>query len=298
MLKHDRDKLTAAIGRGATLMDILELNKVKTQSLLDEVIETLGTHSFNWRLKDALGKENRDENLGAAIALLESIATRVESQDGLHYVMTYDGTKPYAVPDDIGDVEYCFIVQPGAYSYIKILRKISDDENVEAQTETARRQDLDMRRNKLREIGQRAFDLRKDYIRDFSAVKTYLSDIVEWASDIMLGADRWLRLNDELLRAMLDIPMDTTLDEEQSLNTLAREMYDGQPEKLLLVVAYSYYDDKDSYCGDWNCQYTRDEKLTKLYRFLEKTGYEMSDEERALVNGEHELFVDSGDDAK
>jgi hypothetical protein len=29
---------------------------------------------------------------------------------------------------------------------------------------------------------------------------------------------------------------------------------------------------------------------------LEKTGYEMSDEERALVNGEHELFMQDRSD--
>lgn len=46
---------------------------------------------------------------------------------------------------------------------------------------------------------------------------------------------------------------------------------------------YSYY--------NWGCEYSPNKNLDRVYDFLEELGYEMSEEEAALRNGTHELFI-------
>jgi ParB family chromosome partitioning protein len=64
------------------------------------------------------------------------------------------------------------------------------------------------------------------------------------------------------------------------------------------LTAYCNYSDGPSRFYDWRCRFDKDEEdeLNSIYSFLEKIGYEMSEEERALLDGTHELYVrDEGD---
>ena len=53
-------------------------------------------------------------------------------------------------------------------------------------------------------------------------------------------------------------------------------------------------EDEDFYNGA--CEYERNEKMISLYDLLCKLGYEMSDVEKKLVNGTHELFEKKGEE--
>ena len=60
----------------------------------------------------------------------------------------------------------------------------------------------------------------------------------------------------------------------------------------LLKFAYACCEDssgKNYY--DWYAKYSPDERLDRIYDFLCSLGYEMSDEEKALRDGTHELFI-------
>jgi ParB family chromosome partitioning protein len=72
--------------------------------------------------------------------------------------------------------------------------------------------------------------------------------------------------------------------------------YAEQPEKTMLIVVYSAFDDKPSndyyLAQSWNhrIEYEKNSRLNELYDALITLGYKMSNDEKALRDGTHELF--------
>ena len=75
----------------------------------------------------------------------------------------------------------------------------------------------------------------------------------------------------------------------------------GSPYKAMLAYVYATTDDRAnmacyeprSYMNDYGEYDTQDddyERLTAIYQNLERLGYEMSDEEKALMDGTSELY--------
>ena len=72
----------------------------------------------------------------------------------------------------------------------------------------------------------------------------------------------------------------------------------------MLIVAYATFEDKPSndyfYARDWEFKimYEKNVMLDALYDSLIALGYEMSDEERELRDGTHELFTPGDSNGK
>ena len=73
----------------------------------------------------------------------------------------------------------------------------------------------------------------------------------------------------------------------------------ASPEYTILATAYSAFDAEEVNYFWWHwdsmrrcmvCTYEKNEKLDFLYEILSEMGYEMSDEEKALQDGTHEMF--------
>ncbi len=64
-----------------------------------------------------------------------------------------------------------------------------------------------------------------------------------------------------------------------------------QPERSLFVSIWHTMDSpRQGYCSS-NGRYEKNENLDAVYEFLERLGYELSDEEEKLRNGTHELYL-------
>lgn len=70
-----------------------------------------------------------------------------------------------------------------------------------------------------------------------------------------------------------------------------------RPEYTLLASTYAFMENgrNSYYTFNWEngcsiCVYRANENLDRLYEFLASLGYQMSDEEKALQDGTHELF--------
>jgi len=99
----------------------------------------------------------------------------------------------------------------------------------------------------------------------------------------------WSNFDEDLFMEMLDLDLDE--DDELSFETVSG-LFATSPERILLITAYcNDADDRRLTYYDWDCRYEENEDLDAIYSFLEKLGYELSDEEQALRDGTHELFV-------
>lgn len=106
----------------------------------------------------------------------------------------------------------------------------------------------------------------------------------------------------DILKEILGIEIDDDMEFPEYKARILEPMTGG-PERTLLAVAYAALDDdRCSYWDSrWNSnervyhyEHSANEELDALYKHLCTLGYEMSDEEKAMQDGTHEVFGEAG----
>lgn len=293
LLELDKDKFKKSIERGATLMDYAELDKIHDIDIRNSVLDKIGTPNFKWELQQAIQKEASEKRKVLIVAELEKFAKQVDDSKGLQYVKAYYPTQECTVtiPDDADTVEYFF--QVSNYGSVTLYKKYVQSEVRLVQDE--RQKEIQEHRAALDEISKRAYHLRCDFIREISNAnaKKNMGVIIEYSLRTML--DDYSTLDYEEYTEFLDIEVNE--DDEWSFDDIA-ERVTAQPERHLLVATYLALDSEREHYYNWNNQHNDNENLNMVYNFLEKLGYEMSDEERAMRDGTHKLFTEDKEDEK
>jgi len=288
LLELDQDKLKESVQRGATLMDYIELEKIKDIKLRNEVLETIGTENFNYRLKWAIDKEKRDKRLAEIIEQLEKFAVKVEDTIGLAYKACYSLSSEgeIEIPEDSEETEYFYEVQ---YGYVYLYYKNSEsEEQSKEKLERERKEQLRREKcSKLNNISRRAYELRLDFIKNISNTKARknMDAIIE--NTLYAMVEGYYGLNYERMANIMDI--DISDEEDIQWEDIAKHIW-KQPELNLLKTTYCTMDSPNESYYRWDCTYLQNEDLDHIYDFLQKLGYKMSEEEKQLQDGTHELF--------
>jgi len=286
LLELDPVKFKKSAERNVTLMDYAELEKIEDIELRNKVLDTIGTPNFKYELQKAIDKEKSDKNMAKYIEQLNTFAKQIDNSSGMRYVASYylSQNDDIKAPEDAEDVEYFYVVSN--YGYITLYK-----EAVETEEDTAANKQRELQRakyNALNEITERAFDLRREFIKGISNAKAKknLVTIIEYSVNSILESYNGVDVDDMI--EMLDITIAEDKDEVSF-----EDIVDGlrqQPERYLLVATYCGLDSKSDRYYNWDCSYSESEDLDRTYAFLEALGYEISDEEQAMRDGTHELF--------
>lgn len=283
LLELDQDKLKQAMGRSATLQDYVELEQIKDIGLRNGVLETIGTSDFRWKLKAAIEQEKKDQYKAALIEILKTFAVEVKTKDGYQPVK-YFSYKNYehdeVIAADAGNKEYFYVV----CSYeIALLEKITKTKGEALEQERSRK--MQERRDKLTEVNRRAFELRREFAKDFRPTKKQTVIIMGFAARaIMETGSNWLR--NEYLLELLEIEPPKgkiTFDSFQ-------DAFDASPERVLFVAAYGNLDSGNEKFLNWQGKHERNARLETVYDMLEQLGYQISHEELQLIDGTHKLY--------
>lgn len=309
LLDLDADKFKKSEARGATLQDYAQLEKIETPELKNKVLDTIGTVNFKDALKKAIDDEKHLRRMAQWETDLEAFAIKIEKRDcvgeasvPMDYVKNYGrwSQKDTMVekPADAGEVRYYYRVGTDQIDLYK-------DHQERGETEEERqRKEKDRARNRvkaeLREITERHYSLRVEFVSDFSAAKKHLVEICKYAVGAIVGDGEYGRdeINAELTGELLDLGIDDNTD-YPAFTAMVEECADEHPEYALLVCAYASVDADDN--GYWNERWNTDKReyeiahepnseLDRLYNFLVSLGYEMSDEEKAMQDGTHQLL--------
>lgn len=296
LLDLDKNKFQQSVERGATLHDYAELDKISDIKLKNKVLEKIGTSDFRWALQNAIDTEKREKNRAALIAELETFATKVDKKDGLHTLdwFSFDAPKKVIKPHDADEKKYFFYEDRPYYIYLL-------DEGAQSTSQTTglskELQQLKERRQQLDELHKRALQLRDDFVRNYTGAKKHTRDIMAFAVNATLQSEWNYDISDEV-RAMLGIEPPAKDDENDDDFITFEEVsgaFEASPEKVLLVAIYCAIADANLSYYTYTCNFKENPDLDALYDFLEKIGYEMSNEERALRDGTHELYVREDD---
>lgn len=288
LLDLDKDKFKESVERGATIMDFMELDKIKSKELKNEVLQVIGTPNFKFKLDSVIGKEKREEDISKIVEFLSTFATKAGLSDGLTWVKYYNPSDKLEKPDDAGETKYFYI----ASEYSVTLYKERKEQQIETSPQRSevdkQRQRIEAKRPILQEMRDRAYKLRNEFVCNISntIAKKYIGNIIEFA--LYSFGENFINFNN--LAEIIGIELN---DDEFEFNQLV-EGIRKQPEKVLLQSAcYASDSEREGYYS-WNCEHKENQNLDRLYDFLITLGYEMSDEEKALRDGTHELFLSQG----
>ncbi len=307
LLDLDAEKFRKSEARGGTLQDYIELDKIDDPELKNKALDAIGTANFRNELKSAIDADKMKKRMAAWRADLEAFATEIEKRDyigedhvPMDYVRNYgrwSGDVSVAYPEDLDTVRYYFRVSSDQIDVYKDHQEIEETE--EDRLRKKAREEQERREAELNEITERHFALRSEFVSEFGRAKKFLSEICRYASNMLVGDGGWGRdeINAELLGVLLDLDIDD--HDYGDLKAMVAVAAKDNPEYVLLACAYASedYEDNRYFKRVWNskkCAYDFEhdpnDGLDSLYDFLISLGYEMSDEEKAMQNGSHELL--------
>lgn len=291
LLNLDKAKFKESQARNVTMADYMELDKLDSVELKNKVLEDIGTPNFKNSLERAIREEKTLKWYEETEALLTSFAKKVdEKPSGFGFYETIYENKKISIPFDTGTSKYAFV--RGTYSFT--LYKENFDEVskvVQAQREKQKKETL--YRNKVDELNERMFKLRTDFVRDYVGKKED-TDIINRYLIETLFDEQYADVDIEYILSVTDYKFDED-GEVYNLN----EEYSSNPRRSLLATALSLIDRQNlSYVDKYTIKDNRliSTSLNKIYMLLTKLGYQMSDEEKQLRDGTHEIFMEGKDD--
>lgn len=311
LLDLDEEKFRKAEARGGTLFDYAELDKIESPELKNEVLDSIGTANFRDALKRAIAKEKHAHRMAEWEKQAKTFATEIKERDRvgksfvpMDFVRNYDRWDADNVevkkPDDADDVKYYYIVHS---DQIDLYRK--HQEHVETEEDRQRKEKqaaYDRKENELAEITERHFSIRYEFICDFSAAKKNILPICSFAAKRLFdkcASSYYNRpFDQEILIELLDLDVDEDSEDDAVWDALNAKL-SKETEYAFLALAYAISDSDDNgYWGRewnydkhcWELQHKENDELDQLYKLLVSLGYEMSDEEKAMQNGTHELL--------
>lgn len=301
LLDLDKDKFYAAEQRGGTIEDYLKVAEIKNEKERDKVTDAIGTNNFNSMLKDALENQTIKECLPKvkkamkSIGVVEDKAVRSWS-DGYKEILRVelDKFKPECLTGKIKEGKtYCWNMVWG--TRVDVFEKLPKEKKKPVQ-KTKKEIKVIETNKQLQMVSKKADELRKEFLNNFNAGKKYADVINEF-------------LREAIFRNLEGKPRSTNWDllcekigekKESYKYSCNRENLDqyvkNSPENALAVILGSYIcNSKDSNYyypgyGESMPSHKENESLDFLYKYLCELGYEMSDEEKALQNGTHELL--------
>jgi ParB family chromosome partitioning protein len=287
LLELDGDKFKKSVDRGATLMDYAELEKIHDKDLRNSVLDKIGTSNFKWELQNAIDKEAREKNIALMVVELEKFAKQVKDSNGLQWFTSFNNLNDIKAPDDADTVEYFFSVSQ--YGYITLYKK-QESHSQTNPVQDKKEKERQERHTQLDEITKIAYQLRKEFINEFSnaRAKKYAAVIMEYAV-MSITSDDYYSTSLDTYTEEMGYVINNDEDEELKFDSIAQKVAE-QPERHLLIATYLTLENSGEKYYDWQNKYNDRPELNMVYTFLEKLGYELSDEEKSLRNGTHELL--------
>jgi len=292
LLDLDKDKFQASLGRGATLMDYEKLDKIKDNELKNKLLDTLGTSNFDWEYQKALKSEKAKEIQESVVEKLNTFATPVEDVKPLKYVhyVSLTGNGEFEIPDDVGTTKYYYKVHE-SNSWVGIYAEKSEADIAEENNKNEKAARQEQKKAIHAEVAQRAFELRKDFMRYANISKENMEDLLRFAfTSIIKNQSSYSHriITDDEFCMFAGLGED---DVSGTISSIISGDFGMVPKRALLLGAYcNFHDSQKETYSNYNYGYERNDKLEIIYNFLEKIGYECSDEERAWREGTHEIF--------
>lgn len=311
MLKYDSAKVKQAIAKGGTLSDFTELDKVKDDKKREKLLGDIGTPNFRNYLKGALEDQRDWEVIGKLTEKLEGFATRISEVGKVNGreqkmldvkswhrpgVQLVEG---YKIPDDVREKRYYYRVcdYPSVVLYVAV-DSVVDVKEYEEKKLTKRdrlREICEEKMEQVKRMTKRHRELRIDFLKNSPNLKLDRDWLMARLLDVCLV---WGGYNNQTQKALLSDLLDVA-DIGKWSDEWWRDLMQTRTAYAAACIMMVKLD--DGYQYPWASEWDGDAQMSRpvhnkprslevLYDILQHIGYEMCDEEKALMDGTHEVF--------
>lgn len=301
----DGKKLQKACERQVTLAELLKVADLADEKARDEVLGKAGTANFCVAYEAAKDREEKEKKMALMREHLSAWARERSAADKDEDGLFHDVYRTFISSRDKEDILIGKLDEAKAkygalnprwredsYGFTLYSDKTADEV---AETEMRARQReqterIDALFDRLKEISKRHYEMRLDFVRGIRLGTSAYTDVL---------------LQEYLTRRIENNTYgDTTyvrrvLDSGKSDAEAAKRIkqYKGRPEDLLFLMVYGEMRDteekhyvKNWKNGTWEIEYRKNERLSEIYEFLCRYGYELSDDEIDMREGRHEVY--------
>ncbi len=299
--------------RQVTMADFDKLAEIEDIEVRNKLLSSIGTPNFKNDLTRALQDQKTKARIAEWLEVVKTFATEIsrEERDAEKHYYTrnyswYNLKEDVKVPEDADKVKYYYVLCDKEIDLYK--ERDVEKEKAEWDERNEKRRKEDEERERWKDINYRHFELRWEFVKQLtnSACKKHFAEISLFLAETMrnISANYYYRprLDIGTFAYCMGVPFnEKEFDDETDITDIPgmAEAIEAEPEKAALCLAYSSADKESSgyWCNEWNSTkqkyeyiYKANDRLDAVYNLLTAIGYEMSDEEKQMQNGNHEVF--------
>ena len=312
LAKLDPEKLKKKCSDGQiSIQDLISLEKIKDLKTRNKVLESVGTNNFNWALTNAISSETAEEERKQAYDILSSFAEEMPTDwaDSAYRQVEYSIKGKYEIPEDAHETDYAFKLTGSGgktYSLWKLREDVEDEDEPEVSEYELNRRKEEEARKKLDDLGETFFQMRKEFMKNRD--DRFDGNILNWIAYILLGDDLdepidEFPYDENLGIAKLDLFPEIYYEEKEVEDPAAyilknfikesgKNFIKSTPPDAAVTLVYVFLETGSRIgCKNWHGEFDEeDASYRRLYDFMELCGYQISDEERKILTGEHEYY--------
>ena len=304
MMELDQGTLKEVSERQLSLTDFDQLAQIEDIKARNECLTKIGTSDFNRSVEAEVRRQTVKKNLPAVKKLLKAAKAKAIKQNDTYsnkyervgaysyYIADWKEGEPL-IPEKVsGQLYYHLEEGYGTIQFFQERKKAPPVKRPKEQIEKEKR--IAAAWNSLEEKAAVAYNLRAAFIKDFPWGKKSAEPILRGAliAGVLKTIDYMSSDRDGMEKA-LGLEERAAYGSERGKKALAA--FQNLDVKQIPNVIYAMFDDsaKENWASGYRGAYPAHQASTKLdglYTWLTALGYVMSDEEKALQDGTHELY--------
>lgn len=307
--KLDQKKLKeVSSARQLSLGDFDELAKIKDPAVRNDVLETMGTNNFHWAVNRAVNEEVMNKNRPEFLETMKRLKfKKLQEKDrysskfkdiGIRKVslLKWEDTKKY-IPKS-SEAIYYYECYNGAIEFYRENKKLKQAEAKSSAT-IAKEKSIAEAWSKAKAMAAAHYELRKTFVEKLP-VRGNLTKIFAGAFIAgVINAVDYMSIGREELDEMCGVEADRFDDKRAEKAFKFLDQCDAMQQKQAVYLLFGD-SEKESFAGGSPKEYPKykpSSKLQALYRWLALFDYQLSDEEKQMTNGTHEVFSQNVFDA-
>lgn len=294
--------------RQISIGDLDKLAQIENLEKRNELLRSVGTNNFEQSFTRALKQQNIDR----AMPLVQNAVKTIKGKK-IERCETYGGKYQKIHELNISDFKDGDVIEiPAKHSQDKLFYHIDDYWGnlsiyvLKPKAEPVKRSREEIEREKqikeahatLDALAAEAYELRYGFIKALKVTKANVDAVKEGAFLALLSEQTWYNSHINKREVYTDavgvegikdlyIPID--------IFNKIREAFRYDPKRLYPAMIYTSFGDTkgEGFYTDYKHEYPKhksNSKLEMLYEWLISLGYEMSDDEEAMMDGSHPIF--------
>lgn len=299
MSELDKNTLKEVSERQIELKDFDKLAQIEDINERNAVLKSIGTPNFNMEVERKIQAQAIAKALPVIKKKLRAAGAKKIELNKTYYgdYVEIQGTETYLnkidaeafdVPGSKEQVFYCLQEDIGRLRFYTERKRAAPKKR--PQEEIDKEKAIKDAHERCREISELSRMLRCDFINGLTMTDKNKEQILQGAiRAIAYSGVAYTSVSSEKMYGIAGVKNEWS-DESKAA---AIESILTKPETFIKVIYEGFCDTNETYHSSWKGAYpnhTANIKLDILYAWLVSLGYEMSDEEKAMQDGTHEVF--------